>query len=71
MSTNSEVVKADRGDDRGSAVIEQTEALLNPAAVTRGQTQATVANVIVNPLEAQNQSGMFISCDVVGIEFNY
>lgn len=56
MSTNSEVVKADRGDDRGSAVIEQTEALLNPAAVTRGQTQATVANVIVNPLEAQNQN---------------
>ena len=55
MSTNSEVVKVDRGDDRG--VIEQTEALLNPAAVTRGQAQATVANVIVNPLEAQNQSG--------------
>ena len=68
MSTNSEVVKADRGDDRGSAVIEQTEALLNPAAITRGQTQATVANVIVNPLEAQNQSGMFISFHVMWLE---
>jgi len=46
MSTNSEV-KASCNDGGG---VEQSEALLNPAA-TR---QATVANVIVNPLEAQH-----------------
>ena len=55
MSTNSEVIKAVvASDDRGTSdggQHEQSEALLNPA-VTR-QAQATVANVIVNPLEAQ------------------
>ena len=43
------MASSDRGGDGGQH--EQSEALLNPAVMR--QAQATVANVIVNPLEAQ------------------
>ena len=55
MSNNSEVIKAVvASDDRGTSVggkNEQSDPLLNPVVLR--QAQATMANVIVNPLETQ------------------